>query len=118
MATDNVGHQEVKSAAAEATTLIQNQLPWASVSTPSGTQSGNVTISYSLFDNESDTCSILVQYSPNGGTSWYTATQGPGGDGMSGLTSLPGGSPHTFVWASRNDIVNTNISDVEIRITS
>ena len=34
-------------------------------------------IHYSLSDAESDPCSILVQCSMDGGTTWTTATAGP-----------------------------------------
>ncbi len=88
-----------------------------SITTPSGTQSGNVTISYTLTDAESDMCGILVQYSSDGGTTWNTATAASGGNGTTGLTSGSNGTSHTFVWASGSDIVNANNSNVEIRIT-
>ena len=94
-----------------------NNWPSASVATPAGTQGGNVAISYNLFGLQSDTCSILVQYSPNGGSTWNTATQGSGSSGTSGLVPLPGGSPHTFVWNSLADIGNAKNTNVEIRIT-
>ena len=74
--------------------------PTALVTTPTNPQSGNVTISYSLADPESDFCSVLVQYSINGGTSWSTATAGTGGDGTSNLGSSTGGTQHKFVWNS------------------
>ena len=95
-----------------------NQPPAVGVVTPSGMLSGNITINYSLFDDESDACSIQVQYSPNGGTTWYAATQGSGGNGTSNLTSLPLGSPHTYVWNSLADIGSTNNSNVKVRITA
>ncbi|MHB1036890.1 MAG: NBR1-Ig-like domain-containing protein [Pirellulales bacterium] len=95
-----------------------NQVPEIGVVTPSGTQSGNVSIDYRLFDQESDVCSIQVEYSPNAGATWYSATQGLGGSGTSGLTSLPGGSPlYSYVWASASDVGSTNNSNVQIRIT-
>ena len=53
-------------------------LATAGVTTPVGTQSGVVPITYALTDAESDACSILVEYSPNGGTDWYGATARPG----------------------------------------
>ena len=94
-----------------------NQRPSDPITTPSGTQSGNVTISYSLQDAESDMCSILVEWSPNAGSVWYTATAGSGGNGTATLTSSPSGTAHMFVWASGNDIVNTNNTNVKFRIT-
>lgn len=90
--------------------------PVATVTTPSGTQSGDVTITYALYDNESDTCSIQAQYSTNGGFSFSTATQGSGGDGTSGLSSSPAGVVHTYVWASATDLADCSTS-VIFRIT-
>ena len=90
----------------------------ASVATPSSPQSGNVTISYTLTDAESNTCSILVQYSPDGGTTWNTATAVSGqGDGTTGLASSPSGTSHTFVWASDSGFANAKNANVLIRIT-
>jgi hypothetical protein len=95
-----------------------SELPAASVTTPSGPQSGNVTIGYNLTDAESDLCSILVQYSPDEGANWQTATAVAGqGDGTTGLTSGPSGTSHTFVWASGSDIVHATNSNVKVRIT-
>ena len=91
--------------------------PSVVVTTPSKEQSGNIAINYTLTDAESDTCSIQVQYSLDGGVTWKTAKAGPGGDGTTGLTSSPGGTSHTFVWASASAIVNTNSSNVVVRIT-
>ena len=90
-----------------------NQSPSVVVATPTSPQSGNVTISYELTDAESETCSIAVQYSTDG--SWHDATPGPGGHGTTGLTSLPTGSLHTFVWASGNDLFGASAT-VEVRI--
>jgi len=39
-----------------------------------GTQSGNVPISYILFDPENDVLSILCEYSTDGGKTWHPAT--------------------------------------------
>ncbi|MGD0461900.1 MAG: hypothetical protein ABSB74_05385 [Tepidisphaeraceae bacterium] len=91
-------------------------VPTATITTPTGTQSGNVTINYTLTDANSDPCSILAQYSADGGTTWNTATAG-GGDGTTGLSSTPGGITHSFVWASATDLPGISNSDVEFRIT-
>ena len=92
---------------ASATTQM-NQRPFVpSVTTPTSPQIGNVTVSYILTDAESDTCSIQVQYSLNGGATWNPATAVLGqGDGTTSLASSPTGVSHTFVWASGSDIVN------------
>ena len=98
--------------------VATNQRPSIpSITTPTSTQSGNVTISYTLADPESDICGIAIQYSPDGGSNWYTATPGSGGDGTVPLTSSPTGTAHTFVWASGSDIVNTSNANVRFRIT-
>ena len=85
----------------------------ASVVTPVGVQSGDVAIGYTLTDAASDPCNILAEYSPDGGVTWYAATGGP----TTGLTSSPGGTSQTFVWASSSDLGSVYDSDVEFRIT-
>jgi probable HAF family extracellular repeat protein len=100
-----------------ATVSPPNQIPSASVTTPSATQTGNVVISYSVVDAESENCTIAVEYSSDGGANWTAATAGSGGDGTTGLTSSPGGTSHSFVWSSASDIVNAINSNVKIRIT-
>jgi uncharacterized repeat protein (TIGR02543 family) len=98
--------------------VATNQRPSIpSITTPTSPKIGNVTISYTLADPESDSCGIAVWYSPDGGSNWNTATAGSGGDGTVPLTSSPGGTAHTFVWASGSDIVNTSNPNVRFRIT-
>ena len=76
-------------------TSATNQRPTAAVVTPSGAHSGSISVSYSLSDPESDTCGIKAQYSPDGGTTWYTATAGYGGDGAVGAYVFAGrDGPH------------------------
>jgi hypothetical protein len=96
---------------------IVNTSPTVSIVTPTGTQSGNVPISYTLRDNESDTCSIQVQYSEDGGLTFHAATQGPGGDGPTNLNSSPTGISHVYVWDSLADIGQTDQSDIRLRMT-
>jgi hypothetical protein len=91
-----------------------NQRPSDPITTPLGTQSGNVSITYSLQDKESDVCSIRAEYSANGGGTWYTATAG---SETTALTASPSGTAHTFVWKSGSDIVNANNTNVKFRIT-
>ncbi len=96
-----------------------NTPPAAVVATPVGVHSSNIPISYSLLDGESDVVSILVEYSVDGGVTFTAATMGSGGDGTTGLTSSPGGTAHTFIWASRSDSVALSgpVATVQIRIT-
>jgi len=95
----------------------QNTRPSASVTTPSDTKSGDISIAYTLSDAQSDSCSIQAQYSTNDGATWSTATGGPGGEGVSGLSSSPSGVPHVWVWNSTADLGMTLNSNVQIRIT-
>lgn len=92
-----------------------NTAPEACVTTPTGVHYGDIAISYSLVDAEADPCSIVVEYSLDGGATWYTATAGAGGEGTSNLASGPDGYIHTFVWASGSDI--STLSSVKLRIT-
>lgn len=75
--------------------------PTATAATPTSPQTSNVSISYTLSDPYSDFCSIVVEVSTDGGTTFSPALAGPGGDGTNGLTSSPFGTPHTFVWDSK-----------------
>ncbi len=96
-----------------------NTVPSAIITTPAAPQGGNVAISYDLLDDQSNSTSILVEYSTNGGMSFSPATAGPGGDGTTALASSPGGTAHTFVWNSLADGVAAGgpNSMVRLRIT-
>lgn len=93
--------------------------PSVSLMTPAGTRISDIPIAYVLTDAEADPCSLLVEFSVDGGTTYATATAAPGGDGIAGLISSPGGTGHLFVWASRLDAVALTgaVSTVRIRIT-
>jgi uncharacterized delta-60 repeat protein len=96
-----------------------NQPPSVSITTPSGVQLGNIPINYSLSDVESDTCSIMVEYSTDGGGNWLIATMGWAGDGLTGLSSSPSGTAHMFLWNSRADNVALagQEDNIKVRIT-
>ncbi len=115
----NAGGTSAISAADQFTYVIPNQAPTVSVTTPGGTWSGAVWLSYTLYDNESDACSIQVQYSPNGGAAWYAATVAPFVSNVetSGLSSSPNGEYHSYVWDSVADLGYVANSNVKIRIT-
>jgi CSLREA domain-containing protein len=92
--------------------------PSATVATPSGTVSGNVSVGYNLASTaEWATCSVTAQYSTDGGASWHVATSGPGGSGTSGLAVTPSGNPYTFLWNSSADIGASLSSNVFFKIT-
>ncbi|MHC4779126.1 MAG: hypothetical protein ACYTFG_11170, partial [Planctomycetota bacterium] len=96
-----------------------NTAPSLVVTTPSSGQTGDVTVAYSLADDESHTCTLSVEFSVDGGSIFSLATQGTGGDGVTGLTSSSGGTAHTFVWDSVADGVATSVVNtaVQVRIT-
>ena len=75
-----------------------NCLP--SVTSPSGDQSGDVSVSYFLEDDRAGTASIVPEYSTDEGSTWSTATKGTGGDATDNLTTsaTSPGQSHTFVW--------------------
>ncbi len=98
-------------------TTAANQTPSILIITPTGTQCRNIAINYTLTDMESNACNILAEYSIDGGANWNMATAGPNGDGTTGLTSSPGGTPHTFIWASAADLVDSDCNNVKFRIT-
>ena len=93
----NPAGTEGHSAAFTVNNTSYNQAPTASISTPAGTMSGNIPINYFLADAESNTCSIEVLYSTNDGTSWLSATMGPAGDGIAGLSSSVSGTAHVYL---------------------
>ena len=93
-----------------------NHAPNVLITTPSGTQSENILISYTLTDTESDTCTLSsVQYSQDSFI-WHDATMGSGGDGTTGLTSSPTGVAHTYAWASATDLPDIDDSTMYFRI--
>jgi len=96
-----------------------NTSPRVSISNVSGSQ-GDIQIDYSLYDLQSDICSISVQYSVNAGQSWSTAIQGSGGNSTSNLSASPfPGAQYTYVWDSvANNVATASANNlVRIRIT-
>jgi hypothetical protein len=112
--TPNDGTQDGTTVTATATVIDTS--PSVSVNTLSSPQSGAVTVGYQLTDADSDLCSIVVQYSLDGGTNWNPATTGSGGDGVSNLNTSSEGVEHTYIWDSETDIGQVNSLDVLIRI--
>ncbi|UCE35914.1 MAG: hypothetical protein JSW00_10130, partial [Thermoplasmata archaeon] len=95
--------------------IIPNSPPSVWVYTPSGIQSGNITIDFVLedFDQGDDgNMSISVEYSTDG-TSWEGAIAGQGSD----LDHLFNNTLYHFVWDSKADIGSIYDTTVYIRIT-
>jgi len=87
-------------------TVDNKVAPSVDIFTPSGVCADNVTITYILYDANSSSIDITVQYSMDGGLTWKDATDagsGAGSEGTTGLSSSPSGVSHTFVWASATD---------------
>ncbi len=95
--TDPTGASLAKSQGLGTILNDENTSPSVTVVTPSSPQYGDIAIHYTLFDNESDACGIVVEASTDG-IHWSTAPQGQGGDGTTDLAASPMGVEHTFVW--------------------
>lgn len=78
---------------------------------------GLVYLSYKLCRVRSLPCSVLVEYSPDGGRQWHRATRAPEGEATSGLSSSPSGEVHTFVWDSVADEGGVQAANVLLRVT-
>src|SRR5258708_3032356 len=79
--------------------------PPATAPTPVGTTHSNVPVDFTLVGPESNPVSIAVSVSTNGGGSYVPATPSYGNGSLSGLSSSPGGTIHTFLWNSVDDAV-------------
>lgn len=94
-----------------------NTAPVASISTPTATQNGNIAIGYTLIDVDTDSCTVNIAYSIDGGSSFAAAARGQGGDALTNLTaSSTTATSHTFVWDSVKDIGETVYEHVQIRV--
>ncbi|MCZ6688490.1 MAG: Ig-like domain-containing protein, partial [Planctomycetota bacterium] len=111
----------VDPSAAQITVNVQgNTPPKATVSTPGGTQIGDVPVAYRLIDDDSDLISISVEYSLDGGGSFFSATESlnPLSEGTLGLSSSSDpGTLHVFVWDSLADLGLASTTQARIRIT-
>jgi len=94
-----------------------NARPSVEVDTPVGPQQADVAINYRLVDAENDICSILVEYSVDGGGTWSAAKTAAEGDGEEGLAASPEGTPHVFVWDSLYDMGYKTSDEVRVHIT-
>ncbi len=91
--------------------------PQVAVTTPTGSSGGMVAIPYTLIDSLSNTCSVQLQYSVDGGP-WQNATLGAGGDGATNLKSSATGVSHTLVWNTSADLGNGDFPSVQVRIAA
>lgn len=87
------------------TNVAMNTPPHLNITNPKGTQTtqtGTVTITYTLQDDQWDKCNIKVEYSKDG-EYWYMASGTP----KTNLESSPTGKEYTFIWLSKEDIIAT-----------
>ncbi|MFC1744389.1 hypothetical protein ACFL35_10385 [Candidatus Riflebacteria bacterium] len=97
------------------TTSTTSSRPTVELTTPSGTQSGDVTITYVLKDEDSSLASITLKYSNDSGSTFASATT----RGMtSHLSTSPGGNTKSIIWESEEDLPGTTSSQVQVKINS
>ena len=90
-------------------------VPRAQVTTPPSPQQDLVVLPFMLFDLDSLSAKIEVQYSTDG-TTWETATAASISEPTEGLSTAPRGVAHCFVWDSHTDIGEQNFDAVRLRI--
>lgn len=84
------------------------------MTTPSGIQTGTVTLTYTLTGDTSQT-DVSVSYSTNGIT-FQEATRAPGSEGVKNLSVSSTGEEHTFLWDSGSDLPDGRESTVFLRV--
>ncbi len=104
----------------------QAQPATATAETPTGA-AGDVDFFYTLAHPGGSPADIAVDYSVDGGRSYYPATAGPGGDGTTGLSTTASGGGgsggggsgvrHRYVWSSLTDCAATDQYEVRLRVT-
>jgi len=98
-------------------------VPSVVVETPSGTQTGPVTIDYTLYDSDTLSINVTVEYSLDGGANWNPATLSNADEGsisgntISGQSASESGVSHWLVWDSTTDAPGVYSETVRIRIT-
>lgn len=89
----------------------------AAVTTPTATVGGEIEFFYSVVDPEADVVGIELQYSLNGGASWFVATPGTVGDGTSAVTTSATGEIRSVSWFAQADAPDTISNATLFRIT-
>lgn len=90
--------------------LRNNRLPAISSVSTSG-NSGDISVTYTLADADSDACSITPEYSTDNGINWFPTFSITGS-----LTNVTPGAGKTFTWRSADDFLST-YSQVRLRLT-
>ncbi|MFH1422642.1 MAG: sialidase family protein [Planctomycetota bacterium] len=103
-----------------------NTPPIVVISPITGTLSGDIEISYTLSDQQSNPADIRVRYSTDFGITWLpqerakNATEADSNEkseGVTNLTTSPAGVLHYFIWKSRTDLGSGTFLNVRIQIT-
>jgi fibronectin type 3 domain-containing protein len=112
--TDMIDNDSGAQAITSSFKVTNNAPPVVQINPLSGAQTGNVSITYQLFDSESDNCSILLEYKiPSG--DWKNATMAFG-EGLAGLSANSTGVPHLFAWNTLADLGEDYLQNVSVRI--
>ena len=90
--------------------LDNSEPPLIDMDTPSGEQSGAVSIGYNVSDREGDAVSLVVEYSLDGGSSWKPATVTEATSGIK-----PGKGKLT--WRSDTDAPGVDVNAAMLRAT-
>ena len=102
----------------------KNEIVTAQAVTPVGPQAAEVTFEYRLIDPDSDTASVTIAYSTNGGIFFepFAPTEFGGvgsiSEGTTGLATSPfPGTTHFFVWDTIADLGLLDNSQIQLRVT-
>ena len=104
-------------------TVENDSPPSVQILPPGADLKGCIAIEYTIRDTTSDRADIVVQWRLPGSPDFQRATlaaassSGIPSEGVYGLTTSPGGTPHHFVWNSQADLGPKPAVDVTLRIT-
>jgi hypothetical protein len=85
--------------------------PSVVVATPAGEQYGDITIEYTIADDENDVVGIVAEYSEDGGMTWLPATVEGQLDDIYSSAYLG-----SVVWRSQEDLGGTDQTDIAFRV--
>lgn len=89
------------------TSLLPNNPTAVMINQPNSYSTGTIDVTFTLFDNEYDPCTIVPLYSTTRGGTWVEAT-GVSGQVLVDLATSPSGVVHHFLWDTDVDEVNSD----------
>jgi hypothetical protein len=107
--------QEGEPGVTSAFSLDNNAEPVVEIEPISDIQTGSISFSYTVADNETDRVTIIPQYSLDGETYSY-ASMGDGSDKINNVKSSVEGKSYVFVWDSKEDLPDSDNPEVIFRI--